>query len=175
MPFDLLGRLRALLDGDAPRPVGHPLRALVDEHMASASEASRRIVTAVVGLMATVAHADARLDAGERAKVREVLARFSELPPAGADAIVRLLAEDLASVALASDQRWIRDLREDADPAQRREVLDVLVELAAADGSIAHLEANLLRRLTTRLGLDQGDYVDAQARHRDKLAVLKNG
>ncbi|MFW5740215.1 MAG: TerB family tellurite resistance protein, partial [Myxococcota bacterium] len=66
---------------------------------------------------------------------------------------------------------FTRDLKELTEPHVRREILDVLVDLAAADGEIALPEVNLLRQLTTALGLTQADYNASQARHRDKLAT----
>ncbi len=54
------------------------------------------------------------------------------------------------------------------------ETLEILVDLAAADGHISQDEVNLLRMLTTALGLTQDDYNRAQHKHRDKLSVLKH-
>nr|MCU0677346.1 TerB family tellurite resistance protein [Myxococcota bacterium] len=63
-------------------------------------------------------------------------------------------------------------VRELLDRDGRLEVLDTLLEVAAADGVIATSETNLLRRLATALGLTQADYTALQSRHRDKLGVL---
>jgi tellurite resistance protein len=50
--------------------------------------------------------------------------------------------------------------------------LDVLVDLAAADGELSLAETDLLRRTTAALGLSPDEYLASQARHRDKLKVL---
>ena len=64
-------------------------------------------------------------------------------------------------------------MRELTDLDLRREVLDVLVDLAAADDEVSMSETQLLRRTATAMGLSQDDYVASQARHRDRLSVLK--
>ena len=55
----------------------------------------------------------------------------------------------------------------------RVELLQTLLELAAADGAITHHETNLLRLVTRALGLSQLDYNHAQAKHRDRIAALR--
>jgi uncharacterized tellurite resistance protein B-like protein len=65
-------------------------------------------------------------------------------------------------------------LRDLGDDELRREVLEMLVDLAAEDGVITSAESNLLRRLTSALGLTQEDYNTAQARHKERLAVLRS-
>jgi uncharacterized tellurite resistance protein B-like protein len=137
--------------------------------MTGASDETVRIVAAVAGLLAAVAFADHVYDPEEGARIRDILGRFEELPEAGVLAVAQLFARDLAAVALHSHQRWLRDLRELADRSQRLEVLELLVELAAADGEIAHAEVDLLRRLTTALGLAQSDYQRIQDRYRSGL------
>ena len=67
----------------------------------------------------------------------------------------------------------IRDRRELGDRELRVEVLDVLVDVAAADGVLSTPETNLLRQVTTALGLSQTDYNEAQSRHRERLTALK--
>jgi uncharacterized tellurite resistance protein B-like protein len=70
-------------------------------------------------------------------------------------------------------QAHTRLLRDGAELEQRREILDVLVDLGATDGELSMDETNLLRRVTTALGLSQDDYVAAQSRHRERLSVLR--
>jgi uncharacterized tellurite resistance protein B-like protein len=89
------------------------------------------------------------------------------------DTVCDALREHAASARAIGVPGYTRDLKELADVELRREVLDALVDLAAADGRITTPETNLLRQVTTSLGLSQSDYNESQARHRDRLAVLK--
>jgi uncharacterized tellurite resistance protein B-like protein len=60
-----------------------------------------------------------------------------------------------------------------ADRDLRVQVLELLVDVTAADGKVSHAETNEVRRLSAALGLTQDDYNDAQARHRERLSVIK--
>ena len=92
---------------------------------------------------------------------------------ADADAICEALRQHLLTIAAGNSQRHTRALRELTEPELRQEVLEALVDLAAADGELAMVETELLRRTASALGLDQNAYVRAQARHRERLSVLK--
>jgi uncharacterized tellurite resistance protein B-like protein len=171
----LIEALGALLDGGKREPpdsdvLGEAVRA----HVPDASVEEQLLIAAVAGLLASVAFADAVYTAEEREKVREELGRIHGLGDAGVDAICAILERDIAAVTAAGDQRWIRDLKALTDHDQRLEVLEVLIDLAAADDDFSMTEQNYLRRLATALGLSPADYVAAQARHREKLSLLRS-
>jgi uncharacterized tellurite resistance protein B-like protein len=170
----LITALKGLLDGPpASAARADPIRDAVERHMPGADADERRLVTAIAGLLACVAFADAKYTEAEKAHVAEALGRLHGLGPEGAAAVAAILEERIGAVVASGDSRWVRDLRELTEREERVEILEVLVELAAADDELAHEEANYLRRLTTALGLEQHDYVALQAKHRHKLAVLK--
>lgn len=155
---------------DQPR---RRLAAIVAEHLVDADEATRRVVTAVAGLLARVAYADGDYSAHEEQALRRELGRVHGLTQAGITAICALLADDIAQVVLVGDHDWTRDLREFTTSEVRLEVLDVCVEMAAADHTITYAETVQLRRIATALNLSQDDYHALQAKHRDKLAALQ--
>ena len=70
--------------------------------------------------------------------------------------------------------RYTRLLRELGDQELRLDLLEMLVALAAADQVITSAETNVMRQITTSLGLTQRDYNAAQAKYKDRLAVLQN-
>ncbi len=142
-------------------------------HMEEADEETVRIVTALVGLLACTAYADREYACSERDQVRRVLCRVKGLSPAGVDAVAELLDEKIAELTLTAFQGYLRDLRELTDPETRLQMLEALMELAAADDAVSTAETNLLRRAASGLGLSSDDYNAVQARYRDKLSVLK--
>jgi uncharacterized tellurite resistance protein B-like protein len=156
-----------------PPEAHEALTQVVRKHLPEADDPTQRIVAAVAGLLACVAYADREYTDDEANKVREELERIRGLSVPGVQAICDVLAQNMRSLSLAGDQQWTRELKELADRELRYEVLEVLVELAAADHELSTSETNYLRRLTTGLGLEQRDYDSAQARHRDKLSVLR--
>jgi uncharacterized tellurite resistance protein B-like protein len=145
----------------------------VREHLPEADDDTARVVAALGGLLAAVAYADREYSSTEEAVVRKLLARVNGLPDAGIDAICAAMRRHVVEASTVGIPRFTRELRELGDTELRREVLEALVDLAAADGRITMSETNLLRQITTSLGLSQSDYNEAQARHRDRLSILK--
>lgn len=149
------------------------LAEIVEQYLADADDATRRIVTAVAGLLAKVAYADGDYSDKEEVTIRAELSRVHGLSPEGVDAICGLLADHISQVALLGDHDWTRDLRDLAGRELRLEILEVLVEMGVADEVLKHEEQTQLRRIAKALSLTQEDYNAIQAKHRDKLSTLK--
>lgn len=148
------------------------LAEIVERYLADADDATQRIVTAVAGLLAKVAYADGHYSVQEEATIQKELSRVHGLSVAGVDAICGLLADQISYVELLGDHDWTRDLRELGSRELRLEVLEVLVEMAVADGVLKHEEQTQLRRIAKALSLTQDDFNALQAKHRDKLSTL---
>jgi len=161
----------------APEPGGSAgapaLAQAIEQHMPDADDDTRRLVVAVAGLFGCVAYADREYSEAERGHVREALGRIHGLDEAGVNAVCALLDDQITAIAASNTQAYTRDLRELGDLSMRREVLDALLDLAAADDDVSMAETDLLRRAATAMGLSQDDYVASQARHRERLSVLK--
>ena len=146
---------------------------VVRANMAGTDDVTIRIVVAIAGLLGTVAYADRRFAPEEEQHIRQELDRVQALTPAGVDAVCTALREHIVEISTIEAPFYARELLALADRDLRLQVLDALVDLAAADNEITVTETNLLRLTATALGLTQDDYNACQARHRDKLAVLK--
>ncbi len=149
------------------------LKHVVAQQLPEADAESVLVVTAIAGLLGTVAYADRDYSAAEEQRVRQELERVHGMTRAGIDAICAALRQHIVEVSTVQAPRYSRLLVELADRELRVEVLEVMVELAAADGEISVAEVNLLRQVTTALGLTQADYNAAQQQHRDRLTVLR--
>ena len=155
-------------------PTGTELLAeAVRTHMPDADADTHRLVVAVCGLVAAIVFVDRQYKPEEEAHVRGTLANIDGLSPAGVDAVCKVLREHITKIAVLNPQQHTRELRDHADIEFRREVLDVLVDLAASDHTLSLVETDLLRRTATAMGLAQDDYVHSQARHREKIKLLK--
>lgn len=158
----------------APTPsVSETLLSLVGSHLPDEDTATHSVIAAVAGLVACVAYADGVYHPDEKREVARLLGRVHGLPPAGAQAISALLDDRIAELARAEMHAHARAMKEGTEPEARLEVLDVLLDLAAADGVVSVQETELLRRIAKSLGLSSDEYNAAQARHRDKLSVLR--
>lgn len=141
--------------------------------MPEADSNTVQVVAAVAGLLAAVAYSDREFAQAEADMIRATLGRIEGLGPAGTGAVLHLLQEIAAEAATIHTYRFTRTLKEQMDREARVEILDLLVDLTAADGKILTSESSFVRQVTTGLGLTQDDYNASQSRHRDKLKVLE--
>jgi uncharacterized tellurite resistance protein B-like protein len=169
----MFGRWLTSAKDTAPIEGAEQLESVVRGILPNADPETARVVTAIAGVLGAVAYADRNYSAEEENLVREMLARIEGMTPAGVDAISTVLRKHIIEVATVQTPRYCRALRELGDRELRVEVLQLLVDVTAADGKISHDESNVVRRLTAALGLTQDDYNDAQAKHRERLSVIK--
>lgn len=99
------------------------LRDVVQAEMKGADPDSARIVVAVAGLLASVAHADRRYTPQEKAYMHDALRRLDGLTTEGADAICALIEKQGLIIGAHNPQAFTRELRERTDAELRREVL----------------------------------------------------
>ena len=166
---------RRAADAPSASTVKAELLSIVREHLPDeADEEEVRILAAVAALVACVAYADGEYHADEVRTVRRMFDRVHDLPPRGVEAMMALLDARIADLARGETHEHARLLKKGLTREARVEVLDVLMDVAAADGQITIQETEMIRRITNLMGLDHNDYVRAQSRHRDKLSVLRD-
>jgi uncharacterized tellurite resistance protein B-like protein len=149
------------------------LEAVVSQELGAADAETTAVVTAIAGLLASVAYADRQVTNEEEAALKSELARIQGLDERGVSAIYRSLSEHIVQIATTERSRYTRTLKEHADRDLRHQVLRMLIDLAAADHTISQTEVTMLRAITTALGLTQTDYNELQAQHRHKLGSLR--
>lgn len=145
------------------------LEAVVRRELPEADTETVQVVAAMTGLLGVVAYADRDYSPAEEQRLLVELSRIHGMSEPGARAIASALRENLIAVSSVGVPYCCRTLRELGDRELRLEVLEALLGLAAADGVIDFTEVNLLRQVTSSLGLSQDDYNAAQARHRKHL------
>jgi len=158
---------------EAPVTGSEELEATVAKELPEADRETVQVVTALTGLLGAVAYADRDYSPAEEQRLLAELMRIQGMTSAGAHAIAAALRKNLLTVSSLGIPHYCRALREIGDRDLRLEILEALLDLAAADGVVDVAEVNLLRQVTSSLGLTQDDYNDVQARHRDKLALLR--
>ncbi len=149
------------------------LEAAVRRELPDADAETIQVVSAMTGLLGAVAYADRHFSQAEEERLLAELGRIRGMSSDGARAIAAALRKHLVAVSSVGIPHYCRALRELGDRELRLEVLEALLGLAAADGVIDQAEVNLVRQVTSSLGLSQDDYNDAQLHHRDKLATLR--
>jgi uncharacterized tellurite resistance protein B-like protein len=160
-------------DSDQETDGAESLESAVRAELNDADDATVGIVSAIAGLMAGIAYADREVADSEIAFVHRELSRVEGIDARGASAICAVLTHHVVEISTTWRSRYTRTLKELADRDLRLVVLGLLMDLAAADGTVSHSEVQTLRQITAALGLSQAEYNALQDEHRDKLAALR--
>jgi uncharacterized tellurite resistance protein B-like protein len=152
----MLERIRRLLGG-------HPSVAQGAAH----SFEERQLAAAA--LMVEAAAMDAKFDAAERARIGELIRdRFA----LGADEAADLIAE--AERAASTSVAWhgfTRAIKDGFDHTERVQLIEMLWEVAYADGELHDYEASLLRRVAGLLYVSDRDSGEARKRVLARLGL----
>src|SRR5678816_3451278 len=128
---------------------GTTLERTVRAQMTGSDHEGATIVAAIAGLLGTVAYADRSYGPLEEERIRGELGRVGALTAAGVDAICAVLRQHIVEISTIEAPVYARELLELADRDLRLQVLDALVDLAAADNEITVAETNVLRPTAT--------------------------
>ena len=151
----MIGRLKALLDRIS-QPGERP-RGREDEQLAAAV------------LMVEAARLDSAFDEDERRAMRDLLARRFELTAAEADDLVVEAAA--AQAESAEFFRFTHAIKEAFSHEQRVEMIELLWEVAYADGKLHDYESTLLRRIAGLLYVSDRERGEARRRVLDRLGL----
>ncbi len=122
-------------------------------------------------LMVETARLDGVVQDAERDRVQGLLAkRFGLTPWVAAQLVAR--AERTATESVAW-QGLTHTLKESLDEAERVEILEMLWEVAYADGVLHDYEASLLRRVAGLLYVSDRDNGEARLRVMAKLGIAR--
>jgi len=124
------------------------------------TERELRYVCTVGALLGQVAAADHVFDADERATIAELLDSISALQPSDVDIIVDIIESEVLSDV--GYHPFVRELDEIASADDKRQLLTLLFEVAAADGSISHEEHEEIRKISKALHIEHSEFIAAK-------------
>ena len=137
------------------------------ERAGSPSGSAEDLRLAVAALLAEAAHVDGDFAAAERAAIARLLERRFAL---SAEAALQLLATgERAADRSAQIFRFTRVINERLSPEQRIEVIEMLWEVAYADGGLDALEDTLLRRVAGLIYVPDRERGEARRRVLERL------
>jgi uncharacterized tellurite resistance protein B-like protein len=121
-----------------------------------------RIRLAAAALLVEIARVDEGADATERRRIAELLAQRFALSSTEAEVLLQEAEEeaDRSSQLFA----YTREIKDAFDYDERVELIELLWGIAYADDRLHHLEANLMRRITGLLHVDDRDSGEARKR-----------
>lgn len=133
------------------------------------SARARGLEGAAATLMVEAACLDGEFKQSERDRIRSVLGEHFGLAPADADTLI-------AKAELAADDSTqiygvVRVIRESLEPAERIDIIDMLWDVAYADGVVDDYEANLIRRVAGLLYVADRDSGSARKRAAERRVI----
>lgn len=116
---------------------------------------------AVVALLIELAQSDRRIEPEELATISRIVRERFGLDAGTAERLIAVARTELD--AALEDWVFAHAVREEFDPRERIEIVELLWEVVYADGRLARLEASLMRRLSAQLGISDAEREDARA------------
>lgn len=124
-------------------------------------------------ILGRVAHADLEVsDAETRAMEREVQA-LGGLDEAESVLVVEIAKTQHRLFGATDSYSITRDFARSASDEQKRELLECLFAVSAADENVSGVEENEIRRILKELDLSHEDFIAARASHREHVARLR--
>lgn len=153
------------------------VRKIVGELEAMEPERARHLA-AFAYILGRVAHADQEISEEETRRMEEIVQRVGHLPEEQAVLVVQIAKSQNRLFGGTENFLVTREFKELAGAEERRELLDCLFAVSAADESISSAEESQVRQIASELGLEHSDFVRARAaysEHRDVLKPLRDG
>jgi uncharacterized tellurite resistance protein B-like protein len=132
-----------------------------------------RYLAAFAYVLSRVASADLHTSEVEVQKMVEIMEGVGHLSEPQATLVVEIAKTQNRLFGGTEDFLVTREFREIASDLQRRELLDCLFAVAAADGEISAEEEAQIREIATELGFEHAEYVTARLKYSDKRTVFR--
>ncbi|MEE8526143.1 MAG: TerB family tellurite resistance protein [Thermoanaerobaculia bacterium] len=132
-----------------------------------------RYVAAFAYLLGRVAHADLDVGRRETREMEDLVRSFGELPQAQAILVVEIAKSQNRLFGGTEDYQVAREFKQLSTPLERRELLDCLFAVSAADDAITGDEEAQLRQIAEELGFSHREFVEVRSRYNDKRSVIQ--
>lgn len=143
----MLSRLRSLILGAVPQ---------------AAPTGEERIRLAAAVLLVEAASTDGRFEGVERALITRLVRERFRMAEAEAE---RLIAAAQADVEHTTQlYGYVKEIKDGLDEAERVQVIEMLWEVAYADGQLHDYEASLIRRICGLIAVSDRDSGEARKR-----------
>jgi uncharacterized tellurite resistance protein B-like protein len=132
-----------------------------------------RYLAAFAYVLSRVAGADLHISDVETGRMVEIVRRLGHIPDAQAVLVVEIAKSQNRLFGGTENFLVTRQFKEMATGDQRRELLDCLFGVSAADDAISGEEEAQIWQIATELGFSHPEYVKARLAYSDKRTVLR--
>lgn len=131
-------------------------------------------IACLAGLLARVAFTDLNIDPSEFQSMTAAIVKMTPYSTPVAEKIVHIAQEEINELVDHEYHLYTRPLNEIFDHQQKVNTLELLFQVAAADGKVENLESEEIRRIAKELRLSHEQFVRAKLTVRDHIQALKN-
>jgi len=135
--------------------------------------ARARYLAAFAYVLSRVAGADLDISDVETAEMVRLVERVGHLPEAQAIVVVEIAKSQNRLFGGTENFLVTREFREIASDEQRRELLECVFAVAAADQAISGEEESQVWQIASELGFRHEEYVQVRLKYSDKRTVLR--
>lgn len=132
-----------------------------------------RHLAAFAYVLGRVANADLDISVVETRKILEIVQRVGRLPEAEALLVTEIAKSQNRLFGGTENFLVTREFKEIATDDERRELLDCLFAVSAADEAITGEEEGQIRQIASELGFSHPEYVEARLAYSNKRTVLR--
>lgn len=135
--------------------------------------ARARHLAAFAYVLSRAANADLRISDEETAKIVEILMTRGGLPEDQALLVAEIANSQNKLFGGTENFLVTREFKEIASDEERRNLLDCLFAVSAADNAITGEEEGQIWQIASELGFTHEEYIGARLRYSDKRTVLR--
>jgi len=132
-----------------------------------------RFLAAFAYVLSRVAGADQHVSEIETAKMIELVGRFGHLSEAQAVLVVEIAKSQNRLFGGTENFLVTREFRTIASDEERRDALECVLAVSAADEAMTPEEEAQIRQIASELGFSHEEYVQARLAYSDKRTVLR--
>jgi uncharacterized tellurite resistance protein B-like protein len=132
-----------------------------------------RYLAAFAYVLSRVANADLHISDVETDEIIQILRRIGHLPEEQAVLVAEIAKIQNRLFGGTENFLVTREFREIADAVQRRELLDCLFAVSAADRAVTGPEESQIWQIASELGFSHPEYVEARMKYSAHRTVLR--
>jgi len=163
-----LGTSSSAANSEDPKSV-----QVILEKLRPLSDEKARELASFAYVLGRVANADAEITPEEVQSIRSVLEDKGGLSFGQAELVAEIAVTEARKMGGTQDYLVTRQLQSMVSRERRRDMLDCLIAVAAADGVIVPSEEDELKQIARQLGFQTPEFLEALSKYRAYRSVLK--
>lgn len=136
-------------------------------------QSQARFLAAFAYVLSRVAAADLDISDVETEKMVEIVQRLGHVPEEQAILVVAIAKNQNRLFGSTEDYLVTREFRDIATDEQRRDLLDCLFAVSAADETITGDEESQIRQIANELGFSHKEFIQNRLAYTDKRSIFK--